>query len=248
MNDTPDHTAHSGRLFNPVSEGGEVSSDETLLGLSTLFHWLNTLSTKVWAEASPDDSKLRRFLTLRQEIIEHLEKEVAQFTATEANAIVCSKGCSACCYTRVEIKVLDAIAIAQSLALTLTAKECADLQIRCEQQAKYTAQMSRNEKFQKQVACPFLKGDLCSIYDIRPLTCRSYFSTNREICDTGQPGHVRLDWGLSIAIEKLTTATGAGHLYQTGELAAMLAVALKPGTFEKLDRGETPFPTDTALR
>lgn len=247
MNDTPDHAGHSGRLFTPVTEGGEVSSDETFLDLSTLFHWLNTLSTKVWAEASPNDSKLRRFLTLRQEIIEHLEREAALFTATQANAIACSKGCSACCHTRVEIKALDAIAMARSLALTLTAKECANLQMRCEQQAKYTARMTRNEKFRKQVACPFLKDDLCSIYDIRPLTCRSYFSTNREICDAGQPGHVRLDWGLSIAMEKLTTATGAAHLYQTGELAAMLAVALKPGTFEKLDQGEAPFPTSAAL-
>lgn len=38
--------------------------------------------------------------------------------------------------------------------------------------------------------CPFLINDLCSVYDARPILCRTYLSKNKQICLEGRADNV----------------------------------------------------------
>ncbi|MGC4080640.1 MAG: YkgJ family cysteine cluster protein [Vicinamibacterales bacterium] len=51
--------------------------------------------------------------------------------------------------------------------------------------ARYVAQVDGRDLHQSSgdaAPCPLLVDDLCSVYDVRPLVCRSYNSTSVEAC------------------------------------------------------------------
>lgn len=93
--------------------------------------------------------------------------------------VYCSKGCSGCCTLVVNCTLLEALPIAavclpqqeerlQELAprLKTTADSCGSLK---EWLAAYRSQLG---------PCPFLSSDgCCSVYEVRPLSCRSLLAT-----------------------------------------------------------------------
>lgn len=87
----------------------------------------------------------------------------------------CKKGCSHCCSQKVDIARHEAI------ALVKRAKSC-DLKIdieRLKRQAKHsdhhTSWFNLSKEDRK---CVFLKDNLCSVYQDRPLMCRKHFTSD----------------------------------------------------------------------
>lgn len=105
-------------------------------------------------ENSSSRSKLKKVYNLMNEII-----EVAKpFTA-------CGKGCSDCCNQNVMISETEAKFITEAIST---------------QPIQLESSIIHDEKKFLGVACTFLKNNACSIYDVRPYTCRKHLSFDED--------------------------------------------------------------------
>jgi len=89
----------------------------------------------------------------------------------------CKKGCAFCCHINVDVTDPEAALIAQ---------HCREKNIKVD--VNYLHERLRNRKMEvalsKAAACVFLKNNECSIYEVRPLACRSYLVVNEpQYCD-----------------------------------------------------------------
>ncbi|HCK19749.1 MAG TPA: YkgJ family cysteine cluster protein [Thalassospira sp.] len=133
----------------------------------------------------------------------------------------CRDQCSACCHLFVSVPPGVTDLIAADIKATFTPPEQQALLDRLRTAA------SEIEKFTKtsdvRVRCPLLdENERCSIYAVRPLTCRAFTSSDAGLChamvfgDTTQqstridqdPGHYRLHIEATEALQNLATRRG----------------------------------------
>lgn len=112
--------------------------------------------------------------------------------------IGCEAGCSYCCHREIWASVPEVLAIATHLRATLTAVELGAVRERVRRAAELGEPMSREEKSDARVTCPMLiPGDptldaehaltrgTCSVYEHRPISCRSHVSSSVTACAEG---------------------------------------------------------------
>ena len=92
----------------------------------------------------------------------------AQISDSAQTKSECKRGCSRCCYVDLSVFEIEANAITnwfQALPL--------EQQTELKEQWKKPTPIKENFFQQKTSACPFLKEESCTIYEVRPLICRS---------------------------------------------------------------------------
>lgn len=110
---------------------------------------------------------------------------VEEFTAeAKPPYVACKSGCAHCCHIAVPVHPLEAKMISETTGRAMTTPE---------------SLTPKNLELQSAIAsydnpCPFLKDNLCSIYESRPLTCRVHFNLDEDelLC--------RLEKGSSIQV------------------------------------------------
>lgn len=114
------------------------------------------------AQQLPSDEHGRRRVVV---IVDKLASKVAEQAA-------CKKGCSHCCYQAVAISQWEAQRISEFSGVPMGQVHANALR------DNIVAEFSG-------VACPFLKDDFCTIYDVRPMACRMHFnmSDDPSLCD-----------------------------------------------------------------
>jgi Fe-S-cluster containining protein len=117
------------------------------------------------ARNQPDEVKTRFFL----DSLDPLTREVGALAA-------CRKGCSHCCNIAVAINQAEAAVIGRRIGR----KPAKPANRAMEGRDEFGASIALG--FDK--PCPFLKEHQCSIYDVRPLACRSHFNMDidAELC------------------------------------------------------------------
>lgn len=94
----------------------------------------------------------------------------------------CGKGCSACCHLFVAVPPGVAEAIAADVEARFTPEARAALVLRLELAAGNAAASDAPEALR--APCPLLDdGGSCTIYEVRPLSCRSFTSTSLPRCE-----------------------------------------------------------------
>src|SRR5215470_4777723 len=100
-----------------------------------------------------------------REFIERVDRLTAKLQARYSKHLVCSAGCSGCCHHHLSVFAVEAEearAAIESLP--------APIRARVEEQAR---EVIVREAQDEPVACPLLVKDRCSIYESRPLICRT---------------------------------------------------------------------------
>jgi Fe-S-cluster containining protein len=128
---------------------------------------------------------------LRLETVVAVAANLAEY-ADEALAIVrdeyrpplaCQEGCAhCCCKPGVLVSIPELLRLLQHVDSSFSAAMRAEL---VERSAGYSAQMrGRNvsDPVDESVPCPFLSADRCTVYEVRPLVCRGYNSTDADAC------------------------------------------------------------------
>ena len=104
------------------------------------------------------------------------ERTIAEFAQAGAK-IECRDGCSYCCYQNVDVTIPEAILVALRLdkaedprrvAVVTTADALAGLDIEA--------------RIATGIPCPLLVDRRCSVYEDRPITCRSFTSPDAALC------------------------------------------------------------------
>jgi len=106
----------------------------------------------------------------------------------------CMKGCAYCCHVMIECTVPEVVAIARHIRERFTEEEQGVVMQSIDAAVNATEGMSRDERFIFRTPCPLLKGNICSVYDVRPLLCRCWHSLDVGRCEQNHadPSHNRV--------------------------------------------------------
>ena len=128
---------------------------------------------KEYEEASSDLKKSQPKDVLRR-FYPRLDSIIAKSIDESATPLACKKGCSYCCYYKVEAKpveIFEIVRFAKSKFQPLEIHEILKQAKENVEEAKelsYEQHMATNQKF------PFLIGSSCSVYEVRPAKCRNF--------------------------------------------------------------------------
>lgn len=97
--------------------------------------------------------------------------------------IDCSRGCSWCCHQLVVLtNIEDARRILLLARERMDAPRFAAFEQQLRQQAAQIAALGYEQAGQRNWPCPLLQDNECTVYEARPVACRTVFSPDREFC------------------------------------------------------------------
>jgi hypothetical protein len=97
-------------------------------------------------------------------------------------AVACRAGCDHCCHQMVGVTAPEALAIFDHLQKTRSPAELASITQRIAGAHEQRKALSSNERFSPDHPCVFLVDGHCSIYEVRPLSCRGMNSLDAGEC------------------------------------------------------------------
>lgn len=119
-----------------------------------------------------------KVIRLARREIERTQKDWNKLGALSKTA--CRQGCAMCCYFRVDVAAAEAECIAGLVERLPEERRNATV---TRLRAGKAAEERNPDAGSYRHPCPFLDGAECSIYEDRPLTCRSCVSPNVRICE-----------------------------------------------------------------
>ena len=113
-------------------------------------------------------------------VMEYFYANVTAAIARVAHVpIACAAGCSHCCHGFIAVTAPEAVFVATSFDPARLPQVRAD--------AAHMAGLTRGKTPEQREAmvtpCPLLKDNLCTVYSVRPLTCRTGVSVDAAVCE-----------------------------------------------------------------
>jgi Fe-S-cluster containining protein len=96
--------------------------------------------------------------------------------------LACRAGCSLCCWLRVDVYAPEVFLIADTLRKELPPQELEDLLGRLTSHSELVTRLTVLEHATRNVPCPLSRDGWCSIYKVRPHTCRRHHSQDLAAC------------------------------------------------------------------
>jgi Fe-S-cluster containining protein len=96
--------------------------------------------------------------------------------------IACGIGCSFCCHMNVMATAPEFHIISKYLKNTFSKEKINSLKKTLRESVSAITKC-KNITERSVIQCSFLENKACSIYDVRPFTCRAFNSTNIEFCE-----------------------------------------------------------------
>jgi Fe-S-cluster containining protein len=97
--------------------------------------------------------------------------------------LACQRGCSYCCHVQVVTDVPTVIRLASHIRETFSPLEQEELHERIVGRLAKLDALPDAERRQARLPCPLLVDDACTVYEARPLICRSFNSFDAEACE-----------------------------------------------------------------
>ena len=141
------------------------------------------LRTQAMAMAGPDVAvgrnpwvRLKFMLDIMATaIVPQAEKTIAEFVASAD--VQCRAGCSFCCHQNVDVTIPEAILVALQLG-----DEADPRRARAVAAAESLSKLDDEARIATGTPCPLLVDHRCSVYNVRPITCRSVTSPDAARC------------------------------------------------------------------
>lgn len=104
-------------------------------------------------------------------------------TRTESQSFACERGCTWCCHQLIVMTNHDdGQAVLDAARDRMPAARFRVFESTVREQAARIGALPHEEAETKQWTCPLLVEDLCIVYDVRPIACRSVFSSDPDCC------------------------------------------------------------------
>lgn len=115
--------------------------------------------------------------------------------AADAATLACGEGCSWCCHFTVDVRPVEVFRILDFVEAGFSSERLARLRAEVAANSAEVAPLSDLERMQRTAKCPFLDDGRCSIYPVRPQTCRNYHATDSAGCRLSyeQPDNLDID-------------------------------------------------------
>lgn len=191
-------------------------------------------------------AQLRRFAELG---FGRFAQELGKFPPA---AIACRAGCSYCCRALAVSVSLPEIFLLKHHIDSLPPEESAPIRQRVAAANAQTRGHTNRERLAQHEPCPLLVDQRCSVYDVRPVSCRAAVSVDAEACRRAYEGE-RVSIGIpsgymdalkSTSLMLLAAMSAANLECRTYELNAALDIALQEHDVEqRWMAGEDLFAT-----
>ena len=163
--------------------------------------------------------------------------------------LACGRGCAHCCHITVVTDVPTVLNLAEHIRAHFATDQREDLRRRM---AKRIVAMLNPERVKARLPCPLLVDGACSVYQARPLICRSFNSFDADACAreimSGRPGitvpayDVPLRVGMAVPKGVEEGLVEAGQFDGGIELVRGLAIAMTgPDAAKRWLAGEELF-------
>jgi Fe-S-cluster containining protein len=174
-------------------------------------------------------------------------------SAPDVGTLDCRAGCAWCCHFSVDVRASEIFAILDFVERTFTAEEKARVRAEARVNSVALENLGEIERMTRNVKCPFLNAGRCTIYAVRPQTCRNYHATDVAGCQKSydEPDNLDIDpefapWVYQAGgahVEAFSTAMrDAGYDVAAYELNAALDAAVSdPTSRERFESGSAPF-------
>src|SRR5438132_4694492 len=107
--------------------------------------------------------------------------------------LACAEGCAWCCRKVVGCAAPEVLHIAAYLQEHLSAEQMEATRQRVAERDDERRSLRQDSWAAKRVACPLLINERCSVYPVRPLTCRGFNSTAARSCERSVKSHQLVD-------------------------------------------------------
>lgn len=126
----------------------------------------------------------------------------------------CSEGCSWCCYSRVGVTELEMKAVESHIRHRFTHLQVQRVVKAAKALKKKYQKLTQEERVYSRDACPLLMDNRCSVYNSRPLMCRSALSMDAKACERA---HTNVEAPVPMMIASKNFATEMIAAIQIGE-------------------------------
>lgn len=109
-------------------------------------------------------------------------KIVEQNKIVNKTKVACKEGCSYCCQLRVAVSIPEAITLFHFINQQYWPEQLEELKSKLPALAKQTSQMTTVDWIKTGNKCPLLVNNSCSMYEVRPLSCRAWNSIDVLDC------------------------------------------------------------------
>jgi Fe-S-cluster containining protein len=165
--------------------------------------------------------------------------------------LACREGCAWCCHKVVGTAAPEVLRIARFVRETFSAEDVSATRDRAARVDEQRRSLAHDPWAAERLPCPLLVDGRCSVYPVRPLTCRGYNSSDAHLCELSVTSRAHVTVPHDRVQQRLGTFTldglcagvaEAGLAGDRLELAAALRVALTvPDAAERWLRGEPVF-------
>jgi len=98
--------------------------------------------------------------------------------------IACEAGCNYCCSIRVNVLSAEVASILEFIDTHFNDAQRMEILDAVDQFVSIASQLDPKTRFLKPMLCPLNKNGLCTVYDARPMACRSHHSFSVDQCRT----------------------------------------------------------------
>ncbi len=105
--------------------------------------------------------------------------EFSLASAGNKREVACRAGCHLCCHNWITVTAPEVLLIAAELRARPKADDAA---LAVAEAAEAGKGLDRDVRLARRLACPLLVERLCSIYAVRPIACRGFFSLSLQAC------------------------------------------------------------------
>lgn len=174
-------------------------------------------------------------------------------SAPDVSTLACRAGCTWCCHFSVDVRAVEVFGILDFVERTFSADEKARVYAEIRANSAALGKLDEFERMRRNVKCPFLREGRCSIYSVRPQTCRNYHATSAAGCQQSYEDPDNLDIDPEFAplvyqaggahVDAITAAMReAGYDTNVYEMNTAIDVALsEPGARERFEAKLPPF-------
>jgi Fe-S-cluster containining protein len=173
--------------------------------------------------------------------------------APDVGTLACRAGCAWCCYFTVDVRAAEVFGILDFVEQSFTPVEKTRVYAEVRENSVALRKLGEGERVTRNLKCPFLNEGRCTIYAVRPQSCRNYHATNVAGCQQSyeEPENLDIDpdfapWvyqaGGAHAEAVSTAMSDAGYDVNAYELNCALDAALSDsGARERFKSGLKPF-------
>jgi Fe-S-cluster containining protein len=174
-------------------------------------------------------------------------------SADDVGTLACREGCTWCCHFTVDVRPAEVFAILDFVDRTFAADERTRIHEELRRNSITLAGLDQEDRVTRNLQCPFLSRDRCTIYSVRPQSCRNYHATDVAGCRQSyeQPDNLDIDPEFAPVVYQAGAAhvegfslgvQDAGFDVDAYELNGALHAALSdPGARGRFEARQKPF-------